>query len=337
MRIGGRMLVSATRSSKIRLLLVLAFVCGAAASGSLADSYPSQRIRLLVPYPAGGGADFVARLIAPLLSQRLGQDVYVDNRGGAGGIIGAEIVARAPPDGYTIQLAASNLAWTVSLFKDLTFDPVKDFTAVSLLAETPSILAVNPALPVKSVKDLIALAQAEPGKINYAGGIGTSMQTDTELLKAMAHINLTQIPYRGTAPAVTATLRGEASVIIAPMTVLLPHIKSGSLRALAISTDQRVALLPDLPTVAESGVPGFDTFQWYGAFVPSRTPRNIVDRLNEAFVKVIREPSLAPRLASQAVIPVGDTPEQFAKFFSDEVAKWARVLKPAGMAAKAQP
>jgi tripartite-type tricarboxylate transporter receptor subunit TctC len=305
-----------------------------ASSGlSRAETYPDRPIRLVVPYPAGGGADYVARLIAPLLSAQLGQQVFVDNRGGAGGMLGAEFVAKAPPDGYTIQLAASNLSWSVSLFDNLNFDPLKDFIAVSLLAETPSILAVNPALPVKSVRELIALARQQPGKINYAGGIGTSMQTDTELFKAMAHVDLMQIPYKGTAPAVTSILSGETSVIIAPTMPLLPHIQSGSLRALAVTTDRRIPSLPDLPTVAESGVADFDTFQWYGVFVPSRTPQDIVSRLNREFAKAMRAPEIAPGLEGQALIPVGDTPQEFAAFFSDEIAKWARVLKPPGAAA----
>jgi tripartite-type tricarboxylate transporter receptor subunit TctC len=314
---------------KVILLLFCAMLCGVG-GGARAENYPTRPVRLLVPYPAGGGADFVARLIAPMLSERLGQQVFVDNRGGAGGTIGAAIVAKAPPDGYTLQLAASNLAWSVSLFDNLSYDALKDFAAVTLLAKTPSILAVNPALPVKSVKELIELAKAKPGKINYAGGIGTSMQTDTELFKAMAGIDLAQIPYRGTAPAVFATLGGEASVIMAPTMPVLPHIKDGKLRALAISSDRRIPSLPDLPTVAESGVPGFDTYQWYGVFVPSRTPRDIVARLNRELVEIMRAPEITTRLASEALMPVGDTPEEFTAFFSDQIAKWAKILKPSG-------
>jgi tripartite-type tricarboxylate transporter receptor subunit TctC len=311
-------------------LLMSGILCGIDAGAARAENYPTRTIRLLVPYPAGGGADFVARLIAPMLSERLGQQVFVDNRGGAGGTIGAAIVAKAPPDGYTVQLAASNLAWSVSLFESLNYDALKDFVAVTLLAKTPSILAVNPALPVQSVKELIALAKREPGMINYAGGIGTSMQTDTELFKAMAGVDLAQIPYRGTAPAVLATLSGEASVIIAPTMPVLPHIKEGKLRALAISTDQRIASLPDLPTVAEAGVPGFDTYQWYGVFVPSRTPREVVVRLNRELVEIMHRPEVAARLANEALMPVGDTPEEFTTFFRSEIAKWAKVLKPVG-------
>jgi tripartite-type tricarboxylate transporter receptor subunit TctC len=271
---------------------------------------------MVVPYPPGGGADFVARLVAAPLSERLGQQVYVDNRGGAGGTIGAGIVAKAAPDGYTIQLAASNLAWSASLFDNLNHDPRRDFAAVTLLAKTPSILAVNPALPVRSVRDLIALAKARPGAINYAGGVGTSMGTDTELLKSMANIALAEIPYRGTGPAVLATLSGEASVIMATTMPVLPHIKNGSLRALAISTEAHLPSVGDLPTVAEAGVPGFETSQWYGIFVPRATPRQIIDRLNRELVEILRSPGVIDRMAGEALIPVGNSPEAFAAFYA---------------------
>jgi tripartite-type tricarboxylate transporter receptor subunit TctC len=313
----------------IILLLFGSVLCGGDCRGARAEGYPTRPIRLLVPYPAGGGADFMARLVAPALSERLGQQVFVDNRGGAGGTIGTTMVARAPADGYTVLLAASNFAWSVSLFENLNYDALKDFAAVTLLARTPSILAVNPALPVKSVGDLIALARSKPGKINYAGGVGTSMQTDTELLKAMAGIDLAQIPYRGTGPAVLATLSGEASVVMAPTMSLLPHVKDG-LRALAISSERRIPSLPGLPTISESGVPGFETYQWYGVFVPSRTPPDIVVRLNRELVEIMRAPDVMTRLADQALMPVGNTHEEFTKFFDDEIAKWAKVLKPSG-------
>ena len=237
----------------VALLLFGSVLSGGDCRCARAESYPTRPIRLLVPYPAGGGADFMARLVAPALSERLGQQVFVDNRGGAGGTIGTTMVAKAPADGNTVLLAASNFAWSVSLFENLNYDARKDFVAVTLLARTPSILAVNPALPVRTVGDLIALARGKPGKINYAGGVGTSMQTDTELLKAMAGIDLAQIPYRGTGPAVLATLSGEASVVMAPTMSLLPHVRGG-LRALAISSERRIASLPDLPTISEAGI-----------------------------------------------------------------------------------
>jgi tripartite-type tricarboxylate transporter receptor subunit TctC len=256
--------------------------------------------------------------------------VFVDNRSGAGGTIGAGIVAKAAPDGYTALLVASNLAWSVSLFENLNHDPRKDFAAVTLLAKTPSILAVNPALPVKSVRELIALAKAKPGAVNYAGGVGTSMGTDTELFKTMAGIDLAQIPYRGTGPAVLATLSGEASVVMAPTMSLLPYIRKGSLRGLAVSGETRDASLPELPTVAESGVPGFETYQWYGVFVPTRTPQSIIDRLNSELIEIVHDPQVMAHMAKEALVPVGNSPQEFATFYDNEIAKWAKILKPSG-------
>jgi tripartite-type tricarboxylate transporter receptor subunit TctC len=311
----------------IVLLLVCGLFCGVSAATARAEGYPSRPVRILVPYPAGGGADFVARLVAQGLSERLGQQVFVENRSGAGGTIGTTFAAKAAPDGQTIYLAAANLAWSVSLFENLAYDPLTDFAAVGLVARTPSILAVHPALPAKSVKGLIVLAQANPGKINSAGGTGTSMQTDMELFKAMAGVDFAQIPYRGTAPAVLATLSGEVSVIIAPTIALLPHMRSGALRALAISSEQRSPALAELPTVAEAGVPGFETYQWYGILVPSRTPRDIVVRLNREISDVIRAPNVETLLARQALVAATDTPEEFEHFVRAQITKWAKLLK----------
>jgi tripartite-type tricarboxylate transporter receptor subunit TctC len=310
------------------LLLVCGLLCGIFAASALAEGYPSRPVRMVVPYPAGGGADFVARLVAQGLSERLGQQVFVDNRSGAGGTIGTAFAAKAAPDGQTIYLAAANLAWNMSLFENLAYDPLIDFSPVGLLARTPSILAINPALPAKTVKELVALAKASPVKINAAGGTGTSMQTDMELFKAMAGIDFVQIPYRGTAPAVLGTLSGEVSVIIAPTTALLPHVRSGTLRALAISGEQRSPALPEVPTVIEAGVPGFETYQWYGILVPRRTPHDIVFRLNRQIGDVMRSPNVEMLLASQALIPVPDTPEEFEAFIRAQIAKWAKVLRP---------
>jgi tripartite-type tricarboxylate transporter receptor subunit TctC len=310
------------------LLLFYGLFCSVSAAAASAEGYPSRPVRMLVPYPAGGGADFVARLVAQGLSERLGQQVFVDNRSGAGGTIGTAFAAKAPPDGQTIYLAAANMAWSVSLFENLAYDPLMDFSAVGLVARTPSILAVNPALPARSVKDLIALAKASPGKINSAGGTGTSMQTDMELFKAMAGVDLAPIPYRGTAAAVLAILSGEVSVIIAPTIALLPHVRSGALRAIAISSEKRSPALAELPTIAEAGVPGFETYQWYGILVPSRTPRDIVVRLNREIGDLIGAPNVETLLASQALVAATDTPEEFEEFIRAQVGKWAKVLKP---------
>jgi tripartite-type tricarboxylate transporter receptor subunit TctC len=294
------------------------------------NGFPQKTLRMIIPYPPGGSNDMLSRYLAVKLTDRLGQQIVIDNRGGAGGTLGAGLAAKAVADGYTLMLASSNLAVAVSLFENFSVDPLKDFATVSLLAKTPSLLAVHPSLPVKSVQELIALAKAQPGKINYAGGVGTTMHTDAELFKTMAHVDLVQIPYNGTAPALIAVLSGEAPVIVAPTLAVLPHVNSGRLRALAITSRERFARLPDLPTVAESGLPGFDTQQWYGILVPAGTPAAIVARLNAELVRIMHAPELTARMNNDASIPVGSTPQEFTAFFTDEIAKWAKVLKFSG-------
>jgi tripartite-type tricarboxylate transporter receptor subunit TctC len=227
-------------------------------------------------------------------------------------------------------LTSTNLAAGVSLYRKLPFDLQKDFSPVILLAKTPSILAVHPSLPVKTVQELIALAKSAPGKINYAGGVGTTLQLNAELFKSMAKIDLVHVPYNGTGPAVVGALSGEAPVILAPTLALLPHVKSGRLRALAITSIQRSAAVPDLPTVAESGVPGFDSSQWYGIQVPAGTPKAIVTRLNSECLKIVRGQEFIARLVKDASIPMGTTPQEFGSFLKSEIEKWVKVLKISG-------
>jgi tripartite-type tricarboxylate transporter receptor subunit TctC len=301
-----------------------------AATEAFAQSYPAKPVRFIVPFAPGGGADLVARLVATPLSESLGQQVVVDNRGGASGIIGTEMAAKSAPDGYTMVLTSTNLAAGVSLYRKLPFDLQKDFSPVILLAKTPSILAVHPSLPVKTVQELIALAKSAPGKINYAGGVGTTLQLNAELFKSMAKIDLVHVPYNGTGPAVIGALSGEAPVILAPTLALLPHVKSGRLRALAITSIQRSAAVPDLPTVAESGVPGFDSSQWYGIQVPAGTPKAIVTRLNSECLKIVRGQEFIARLVKDASIPMGTTPQEFGSFLKSEIEKWVKVLKISG-------
>jgi len=301
-----------------------------AATEAFAQSYPAKPVRFIVPFAPGGGADLVARLVATPLSESLGQQVVVDNRGGASGIIGTEMAAKSAPDGYTMVLTSTNLAAGVSLYRKLPFDLQKDFSPVILLAKTPSILAVHPSLPVKTVQELIALAKSAPGKINYAGGVGTTLQLNAELFKSMAKIDLVHVPYNGTGPAVIGALSGEAPVILAPTLALLPHVKSGRLRALAITSIQRSAAVPDLPTVAESGVPGFDSSQWYGIQVPAGTPKAIVTRLNSECLKIVRGQEFIARLVKDASIPMGTTPQEFGSFLNSEIEKWVKVLKISG-------
>lgn len=298
---------------------------------SRAQGYPAKPIRLIVPYAVGGGVDTMARLVVPRLSEGLGQQVVIDNRGGAGGNIGFELAAKAAPNGYTVLMVGATFAINVSLYGKVNFDPLKDFTAVTLLAKSPNILAVHPSLPVKSVKELIALARSRPGQINYAsGGSGSTPHLAAELFKTMAKINLVHVPYKSTSPALIALLSGEASLIMAPALVVLPHVATGKLRALAITSTTRSAALPELPTIGESGLPGYEVVQWFGVLVPAGTPDTVVSRLSSELVKIIQLRGLSEQLDRQGSIPVGSTPQQFAAYLREEVQKWAKVVKQSG-------
>ena len=319
--------------SSLRSLVPMSFCVVGALNGmqASAQSYPSKPVRWIVAFSPGGGADTTARLIAPLLSERLGQQVIVDNRGGAGGTIGAAQAARAAPDGYTLLLGSTNLAAAPALQGKLPFDPVKDFAAVSLLAKVPNVMAVHPSLPVKSVKELIAVAKARPGQLNYAsGGVGSTLHLDAELFKAMARVDIVQVPYNGTGPAMIGILSGEASLVIAPTISVLPHARSGRLRGLAVTTLERSPAAPQLPTVSESGVPGFETAQWYGILVPAGTPTAVIARLNAECVNIMQTPELSSRMMKEGSIPLGTTPQDFSVFFKEELAKWSRVIKISG-------
>ena len=255
----------------------------------------------------------------------------IDNRGGAGGTIGAEFAARAAPDGYTLLLGTANMAMNVSLYGKRAYDPLKDFMTVSLLSSTPNVITVHPSLPVKTLRDLIALATAQPGKINYAsGGNGSTAHLAAELFKSMAHVSLVHVPYKGSGPAVIAVLSGEALLTMVPALAVIPFVQSGRLRALAISSLQRAAALPDLPTVAESGVRGYEASQWYGIMAPAATPDAIVARLHAELVKIVQSPDMTARMAAEASIPVGSTPQQFSAYLQEEIVKWARVIKASG-------
>lgn len=316
---------------------ILGLACGGALAGlpgadSAAQNYPTKPIRFIVPFVPGGSTDIFARLIAPGLSESLGQQVVVDNRGGAGGTIGTELASRAVPDGYTLLLGSANTAMNVSLYGKRSVDPLKEFTAVALLASAPNILVVHPSLPAKNVEDLIALAKAKPGQINYAsGGNGSTPHLAAELFKTMTNVNLVHVPYKGTGPAVVAVLSGEASVVFPAAGAVLPHARSGRLRALAICSLARSEAVPDLPTVAESGVPGYESAQWYGVLVPAGTPREIVTRLNRELVKNVHAPDMKARLLKDATTVVNDgTPQEFASYLKTEIAKWEKVVKFSG-------
>jgi len=301
------------------------------ADGANALDYPIRPIRFVVPYAAGGGADIAARLFGAEASRVLGQNLIIENHGGASGVIGAEIAAKAQPDGYTIMLGTANWTISPSLFRKLPYNVITDFAPVTMLAKTPSIIAVNPSLPAHSLNELITLAKASPGKINYASDLAGPQYLGMELLKSMAGIELTSVPYTGTGPAVVATMSNQVSVVIAPASLLLPFVKSGQLRGIAVSSGKRIETLPELPTVAESGLEKYDISQWYGVLAPSGTPPDIVHALNVAFVKTVQSPALQARLIAEVILPVGDTPDDFGTFIKSDTEQWAKAVKLSGL------
>lgn len=314
---------------------LLAALCVAAGAVQAADNYPQRPIRMIVAYPPGGGTDQVGRVMAEQLSQTLGQQVVVDNRGGATGNIGTELAARAVPDGHTLLMGnvAPN-AVNVSLFKKLGFDPVKDFAPVSLVAITPNILVAHPSIPVKSIGDLVALAKAKPGALNFpSAGVGSSSHLAGELLKSLAGINMVHVPFKGGGPALVATISGEVQIMFATLPAAMPHVKSGKLRPVAVTTTKRSQAMPELPTIAESGVKGYEAATWYGLLAPAGTPKTVVGRLHGDVVKILAGPT-RQRLEAQGFEPDGGTPAAFAAYIQSEIAKWAKVIKDAGIPAE---
>jgi len=312
------------------LLAAIALCSGAQAS----EAYPSRPIRLLLPSSPGGPVDVIGRTMTAGLSEALGQQIVVDNRAGAGGIIGAETVARATPDGYTLMFSHSGpLAIEAALHSKLPYHPVKDFAPVSLVCTSPYVLVVTAASPAKSVKDLIALARSRPGKFHFAsGGIGTGLHMSGELLNQAAGIKMVHVPYKGAGPGTTALLSGEVDAMFNGVSAALPHVKAGRLRALAVSSAKRSPLLPDLPTVAESGLQ-YDTSGWYALVAPAKTPRAIVTKLQTSLRKAMNEPEMKQRLAAQGIEGVASTPEELGKHLRAELEKWAAVVKAAGVKA----
>jgi tripartite-type tricarboxylate transporter receptor subunit TctC len=307
-------------------------VCALAGS-AWAETYPSKPIRMVLPYPPGGGLDTISRPLARDLAKRLGQLVVVENRGGAGGSIGMEVAARSEPDGYTIVMAlTAQLAVNPSLYKKLPYDPVRDFVPITLMANGPYILAVHPSLPVKSLKEFIALARKHPGQIAYASsGNGSGGHLAAVLLGGMAHIKMLHVPYKGGGQALVDLLAGNVQMLFTTYAAGKGHIKSGRIRALAVSTAKRPAAIPNLPTVAEAGVPGYDAGVWYAMLAPAGTPRAIVDRLNRETRAILKQPDYAKFLFNSAIDPVGSTPGELAAHIKSEIAKYAKVIKEAGV------
>jgi tripartite-type tricarboxylate transporter receptor subunit TctC len=304
------------------------------AAAQAPGDYPSRPIRLVLPASPGGPVDVIGRTMSAGLADALGQQIVIDNRAGAGGIIGAEIVVHANPDGYTLMFAHSGpLAIEAALHSKLSYSPVKDFAPVSLVAASPYVLIVSPASPAKSVKDLVALARAQPGKIHFAsGGIGTGLHMSGELLSHAAGIKMVHVPYKGAGPGMTALMGGEVDTMFNGVSSALPHVKAGRLRALAVSTAQRSPLLPELPTVAESGL-RYETSGWYGLVAPARTPKAVTGKLQAQLHRAMNTPEMKQRLASQGIDGIASTPEELSRHLRAELDKWSGVVKAAGLKA----
>ena len=297
-----------------------------------AQAYPDKPIRVIVPVPAGGTPDVVARMVAPGLSTLLGQQLVIDNRGGAGGLIGAELAARAVPDGYTVFFSSpGSLTILPHLQKQVAYDTLRDFAPISLVSIGPFLLITHPSVPARTVKELIALARAEPGKLNYASaGNGAANHLAMELFKSMAGVNITHVPYKGAPQAVTDLIGGSVNLMFNSIPPVLQHIKTGRLRLLAVASAKRSPQLPDVPTVSEAGVPGYEAITWFGLLAPAKTPKAIIVRLNDVMVKVVHAPDLKSQLEIQGYDPVGSSPEEFAAFIRAESEKYAKVVKFSG-------
>jgi len=295
-------------------------------------AYPSRPIRFIVPLPAGGGADIVARIISERLTKSLGQQVLVDNRPGGGTVIGADLAAKAPPDGYTLLLGtATTHAINASLVRKLPYDPIKDFSPITLVAVLPQIIVSHPSLPVASLKEFIALARKRPGEIFFAStGNGSANHLGGEMLNAVAGLKNVHVPYKGAAPALTDLLAGQVQFMFTTIPPALPHVKSGKLRALAVANAKRSSLLPDLPTTAENGAPGVEASSWNGVLAPAGTPRDIIARLHAEIGAVMKLPGVSDRLASAGVEPMLTTPEEFAAYIESETARYAKVVRSSG-------
>ena len=297
----------------------------------LAQSYPSKPIRLVLPYPPGGGTDVIARPLAQKLTEQLGQQVIVDNRGGAGGNIGMEFVAKSPADGYTLLFAlTAQYAVNPSLYPKLSYDPIRDYAPISLLANAPYLLVVHPTLPAKSVAELVALVKARPGQLSYSSsGNGSGAHLAGEMLRSLARVEIVHVPYKGAGPAMPDLIAGQVQLSFITYTAAGPHIKTGRLRALGVTTAKRSPTLPDLPAIGET-VAGYDSAVWYGFAAPAGTPLEIVSKLNAEVLRVLAAPDFRSRITLEAVSPIGSTPEEFGSFMKSEIVRWAKVVKDSG-------
>jgi tripartite-type tricarboxylate transporter receptor subunit TctC len=293
-----------------------------------ADKYPEKPVRLVVPFAPGGGTDLLARFVSDRLTGVLGTTMVIDNRAGAGGTLGTALVARAAPDGYTFLFTSASYTFAPNFYKDLPYDPVKDFKPITMFGSSPNILVVHPSLPVKSVKELLALARKRPGEILYgSAGRGSNIHLTAELFLYMARIRMTQVPYKGAGPAQVALMSGEVQVLLPGLQSAYPFIKSGRMRALAVTTKQRAQLLPDVPTIDEAGVPGYEKAGWFGLFAPAAVPEPIVSRVYQSVAKVLKDPETVRRLAAEGAVAGGQPPAEFTAFVHTELAEWSKLIR----------
>ena len=324
---GKKMKPSSQLVLKLLCIILLALV-----SRTALAVYPDRPVRLVVPFPPGGPTDIVARPLAQNLSKNLGQQVIVDNRGGAGGNIGADAVVKSAADGYTLLMGTVGThAINASLYKKLTFDPVKDFAPVSLVAQAAVVLVVHPSVPAKTLNQFIALAKFKPGQITFgSAGAGSPGHLTGELFKDMAAVDLVHVPYQGSAPAISDLLGGQIQAMFDPIQATLSHVKAGKLRIVGVSSPKRSSALPDVPTIAEGGVPGFETTAWWAVFAPAGTPKEIITKLNTEIVKIMRSQDMKERLRQLDIEPIGSTPDYLAAFMKTEMVKWSRAVKISG-------
>jgi tripartite-type tricarboxylate transporter receptor subunit TctC len=315
--------------------ILLALLAPLWADESMAQDYPARSVRLVIPFAPGGSNDILGRLVANRLSESIGQQVVPDNRPGAGGSIGAELVAKSAPDGYTLLIGhIGTLAVNPTLYRKLAYNPVTDFQPISLIAKVPNIMVVHPSVPARSIRELIALARAQPGALVYgSGGSGGAGHLATEYFKLMAKVNIIHIPYKGTGPAIIDLLAGQTQIVFAGVPGISAQVRANKLRALGVSTSTRLAVFPEVPTIAEAGVPGYEATQWYGLLAPAGTAKAVIDRLNRELVNGLKTKHVQERLAADGSEPYPSTPEEFMSFIKAEIARWAPVIKAADIRA----
>jgi tripartite-type tricarboxylate transporter receptor subunit TctC len=313
-------------------LTALAF----APASSQAQTYPTKPVRLIVPFPPGGGVDFIGRIVGQKLTERLGQQVQIDNRAGANGIVGLEALKSAPPDGYTIAAASAGpLAVNPFIYAKLPHDTIRDFTHIANMVNFPLLLVAHPSLPAKNVKELVALARARPGQVSYSSpGSGNSAHLAAELFNSLAKTKILHVPYKGTAPAVVAVLSGEAQLTYSSIPSILPHVRSGRVRALGIGNAERISTLPDVPTISEAGLPGFEAYAWGGMIGPAHMPAPVIARLNKEINEILKQKDVSDRMLAEGTVPTPSTPEEFTAYIRTELKKWGDVVKMAGIRAE---